>query len=83
MPYIRQARSLSELLAVPNRPSPPKDVPLSRRAFQRSDAAAELGLGTGAAVSLQLLRLREALEKDKLLRCLLEEIESNLLSLKG
>ena len=47
------------------------------------EAAAELGLGTGAAVSLQLRRLQEAMEKDPYCRRQWEALESHLVSFKG
>jgi hypothetical protein len=57
---------------------------LTRHAgLTQREVAAELGLSTGAAVSLQLRSLREALVEDKTLRRHLQAIDSRLLSFKG
>jgi len=47
------------------------------------EVAGYLGVGTGAAVSLQLRRLGEAFAKDSKLRRQLQAIDSNVLSFKG
>lgn len=47
------------------------------------EVAVELGLTTGAAISLQLRRLHEALAEDKTLHRQLQGIDSYLLSFKG